>query len=803
MRISWLAVVSLLALSPMETRGDVAADARRLEMDLRQLSASAEMAANADLDKLNAEFDLSLRRAAASGETDVAKLEALRGLLQNLSLLRSGQITSIPHASPGASTPVERWRAGSGDGSICQNPVAISIDSTRQIEMAAAGQAGSEWWFTVDAPSEAAAIVSTVQSPGDSEIAAFRNCGDQTPLAVNDDFYGLSAQLALTDLDNAILRLRNIDSTRPNAFQLRATTSMGFSGQVTSLVPVSGVQVAAYLQVGQQYTFAGQVQIVPPGAYTMPLSTAGIYGARTTGFTSGYVPEAYQNVACNSPNSSITDCPGFANISVTLNSSVPGIDFSLDPSKSLAVHVFDINQQPILNASGSLFTNNGFFGSASTQNGRLIHNNLRSGVIYRARASASGYTTTAFDGVPCDSTCTDLTGNPISFAPDEYFKTINIYLPQSRALVVRMNRIGSFQSVALRYASGQIAQSAQAFGTGSTVEMVLAPPPAGSYYLTAESNGSFATLFPNIQCASDCLAELAQGTLVNIPSTGPLPTIDLILNPYPSISGSVLEIGSSLPVTGSVNLLTPSQPWPIQTVSIQPTGDYAIPNVRPGQYILVASSQQHVDVGYPNAPCSVSISGNIVCPNATLLTLGPTGLEDIDFTLQRSASVRGRVTLEGLPTSVDFSVRARRADSSFVSGIFTRSGSNYQLLDLPDGEFSLGVFANSNSPFYSQVHPGLDCVGNCNSTPGALIGLLPGGSVNIDFDLALARGVLGYLLDASTGLPIVSRGIDVWSSGSSVVTASVLSAPDGKFVIPIGFFENATLCVNIPPTLLL
>jgi hypothetical protein len=481
---------------------------------------------------------------------------------------------------------------------------------------------------------------------------------------------------------------------------------------------------------------------------------------------------------------------------------VPGIDFSLDVGKVLSVQVLTTDQIPLQNTGVNLSVNGAtqIFGFSS-QGGRTIFNNLRSGVVYRAFANGTGYESMAYDGIPCQPSCSLLTGDPIIFSPEENFKSITIQLPRIRALTVRLNRINSSSSVAyritLRYPSGQFVRSDLSYPNGNSVDVLIYNPPAGDFYLSAQAEeSSFSTLFPNIRCNSGCLEELQQGTLISIPANGPLPTYTLPLFPYPNISGRVLDSATGEPVQGTVYLLPPNQQWANRNTATQNSGQYELTNVRPGQYIVIAASPQHVDVGYPNAPCNFLSVGYYTCPTASLITVSAANRDNLNFSLQRSASIRGRTTLEGLPSSIDFVVQARQ-NLTPVSGFFARSGADYQLTDLPPSQVNVGIFSETNQTYFSQIFPNLDCIGNCASTQGTLVGLQPGGSITLDFDLALARGVLGELRDASTGLPIAWRSVDLWPVGGFGSASSTLTNADGRFVIPYSFGGDGLLATSV------
>lgn len=803
--------VPLSAAASAPTNNPVAL-AQRLETELTLLTEDAGRADAAIDTTALAKIDAEIKAGSSEwvrggGQVEqAAKLVQLRGLLANArryNELRQQRVPAVlPYTGLDSALAV-RASTEASLGASCLNPLDLATGRALAPTLAAAGAKGDAFWVRVVASANVRTAISTLGSRGDVDIAVFAACADEQPLLVNDDFYGLQALAVLPSRSRAsyLVRVGNRDESRPVPARIEAVLATGYGGKVTvepsGTASVAGIAVANFSSTSGYYM--GITTTDASGTYLMTVGPSGSYYSRTGAYPqSAIVHEAYGDVPCTNPDYySLNSCaPGqIAPITVADNQITSGIDFALGLGRALSFRITnEIGGSPLLSASASLSWADGSYSNGYADNaGRVSFVGLRAGIAYRASFSAEGFRPEAFDNVPCASYCQPGQGTAITFqASDPYFREHIVSLAPVRKLVVHVRDLPltSYNaSVNVLYPSGQVAMSGYAYYSSipGWRSAIINEPAPGTYYLQAGyTDASFWRLYPNVDCLSDCLSLLGQAQSIVISASTQTQEYFIEPRPFPSVSGSVVDQVSGSPVIDASAVLLPLSGGGQSATSVSSTGEYRFNYARPGSYLVAIMSPEHVDVAYPNAPCTGS-SYSLVCANATPITITATPSNfDFDFSLQRSGRIGGRLTIEGAPITNTVQLRLRRVDGTDATSMLQTGTGQYSLTDITPGSYR--VVAEDSDFAYGQAYPGVNCTGSaCTSTTlGQLLVVGQAALSDIHFDLRLQRGGKGRVLDAITGQPLSGVVVDMWTAeptGASYVRSG-LTGSDGRFVIP-------------------
>ena len=751
------------------------------------------------------------------------QVEALLANARRHNELRGrGESASLPYATLAPGRPVEA-RAEGAAGSSCALAAMATIGHPLATSLATAGSAGDAIWLRVRPLAGQSWSLSTLGSQGDVDVTAYAGCDSTDPLAYDDDYYGLQALLTLPEGGNReiFVRIGNREAQRSASARIEVVLASGFSGRVSvapAQVAVAGLQIGHFEAGTGFYRGSGYVQ--PDGSYSLSTFGDGSFNARTGYFSGSYnvINEAFPDVVCNrSDYISIGDCtPGTLGvIAISGGQTTTGIDFLLETGRGLGISMAsDASGAPVPNANVTLADAVGVTvaGGWTDQSGRARIVGLRPGVAYYARFEASGFHTEAFDDVPCPAPCTLPAGTPITFAAGgSYVRELAVGLAARPALKVYVRELPTATEspdARLLFPSGQTAAYGSSQGTsdipGWRLLSFVDPPPGNYYVIGGYYSSSFSRLHPGIDCLDNCTSQLPNAQLISIQSGQAPAPVFLEPRAFPKVEGTVLEAGSSAPVSGEVVLISvPDGAY--RSLSTGNQGDYRFAHVRPGSYLVVARSGQHVDVGYPNVPCNGSPFGTLSCPNASpvQITSDVPGFR-YDFSLNRSASVSGSLRLEGRANAYIFSwvdLSLRRADGSRAAASLQLNQSQYTLSDVDPGSYR--VVIEPSSPLHGQVYPGIHCGGSsCPVGLGQTVAVSAAPVSGIDFDLRLARGVKGIVLASPGGQPLAGVPVDIWEemfSGQSYVGSAVTGA-DGRFVFAnSGGFTGFRVATSVGP----
>lgn len=697
-------------------------------------------------------------------------------------------------------------------------PDAITLPVGQPLTVAVG--AGDAFWVRVNGILADGVSVSTWGSTVDPRLEAYADCrlASGTPTLQVEDSIGVQAELTLPTHEQKSWFVRVSVGAGAGRLALSAVSSAVIGGRVTRSatgLAIPSVQVSLFEVVNSVPQFRTSTITAADGRFGFGGVPAGIYALRTSSL-GGLQPvlfEAYQGHRCRIDTAlSISSCgsaPGGTYTPVMVSgSTVAPIDFALADAGTLVGTILSSAGGTVPFATVAMYASDGSYLTQATAdaNGRYRLIGVPDSAI-RIEASATDHARTRFDGVECGSTqpgsCPPGSGTPISVAPGSTAR-VDMTIRKLQFVEVDVSIDGSpifppssgaFYPVTLQLLneSGGVVASANA--SGSSPRVRVGPVGPGSYKLSAFGQQTFPQLYPDIGCATDCVAELALGTPITVVSGSVGPVVAMNLRSLPRIEGRVIEEGTGSPVSGaSVRLMSDSGFVSRQTATRQ-DGGYVIDNVLAGSYRLRFSSDQHEDEGYDGASClGVPISD--VCPGSTPIAIDRnSGNRTIDASLRRSGSISGGFTVNGGPSEQGpfFTVMTLGGTIVMESSARSLPGGRYRLDDVPVGTWlvaSGGSFASIDIP---QIYSGINC------TPGVGVSACPiasatpvtvgSGQVVADIDFAVRRmGARSVrVVDDLTGTPIPGIIVDTWDTvGRQVDTRTTDS--NGRALV----FVNAT-----------
>jgi protocatechuate 3,4-dioxygenase beta subunit len=719
---------------------------------------------------------LARTRQAGSADTTpfARKLHSLSLLLGNAERARAlnsnGSLRSLVPVQRPSSARNTFMQGDARRGGRCKGALGLGAGS----ELDGVLDAAAEVWLHVNVASGHAVKVDTSVTALDTEIAVFDACPThgEAPVAASDDSFGLAAAVVLHSAgrDRTYwLRIRNLG--RRGDLGVVADSTGTVSGTISWDYTPPNPSSPRAIALDHEGFFVGADYAVA-GGYGLGLAPGDYY---VLAEVEGNVPQIWPNIECGS--SSYGDCthPPAQLLTVTASSATTGIDFSLNKGAHIGGRVRDAaNGLAIPNAyievmSDALGT---YVTTSSDAAGRFVVTGLAAGQ-YRVRATSTRYLQQMFNGVDCPvgQSCAPDAGNVISLARQGAFDQANFGLHPASFVQAVVHAAASlpFNSA---YVTAYDSTGNWAGSTFADIDrpVELGPFAPGSYRFSASMQYYASQLYDHIDCASDCVSEQPTATVLPLVAGAPEPSISFDLHKLPVVSGRVTDSG-----TGSglwnVSLIL----WPtlgsgyVGNTATQADGTYSIQGVVPGTYWLVASSTDHADRAYVNAPCDDGSGGQISgcqLTSAQAITIGAADVPGIDLALPLNGTIAGQVDYAGpgTPTPAGWSVvHLYNASGNEVRYVNTDASGAYSISDLPPGSY----FAQANGGgSFGQIYAGIDCpiVGStCDPTIGTPIALAQGEQRgDIDFNPVDTHRILGRVTDSQSGQGVAGVVVDAW-----------------------------------------
>jgi Carboxypeptidase regulatory-like domain len=708
---------------------------------------------------------------------------AVEALRQRVELQSRALPGSSARAADAPTLEPVPYQIGSGVADRCERALRFSSGQAISVD----AKAGQSLWLRVDAQDGKSLRLTTRGSHIDAALSVFDDCrnNDKAPLRYSDDAFGLQAEVLLVPRNQSFWYVRLDNLSGPGNVQVEGIGFSGFSGRVTRAsdgTGIYGLQVAAHTDYGSSIGYTTGAVTDANGYYDMPVP-AGTYVLRTGLYYSSnesLVHEAYQNHACFSNNYySVYDCGDTALFTrvVMSGASVTGLDFALDPGAAVSGRVIAADSGlPIANATVMVGAANAASSGLTDALGRYRITHLFPQTMY-ANASAAGFDAQYFGGAPCPpSGCNTLGGDPIALSSGQS-ASADFSLARQAFLPVQLTVGGQpptsgYVTVDLLNSNGAVVATTSSHTDGLAR---LGPLQPGSYRLRARIAGAtYWRLFPNVNCSDSCVQELSQGATIIVSDTQPeAVAIDLVA--WPRIVGQLLDETTGAPLTDAfASIYSPVNGY-IYVASTDIMGRYTFNGVEPGSYLLLFSSNRHVNEAYPDVPCERP-NPLLDCLGAQLIVASQQNpLITADAALTASPRIRGRIsnaTSNNISSQSDFCLFSPTGTVLKCMSYYTPVPGNYELTDVVEGDIVLGHSGYYVAP---QLYDGVECPENaypvhsqCNWAAADLLPARANGVLeSIDFRLRPIGAKRVLVRDQATGQPLNMIAIDLWRADGS------------------------------------
>ena len=458
----------------------------------------------------------------------------------------------------------------------------------------------------------------------------------------------------------------------------------------------------------------------------------------------GYVEEFYDNVTKLAEASIVT---------VAENDSVPGIDFQLEKGGSISGLVTDkASGNPLKGAHvvAHLIVNpNRKYQAYTGDDGTFEIEGLSSG-SYAVKANQAGYVAEFYNGVqkPEDITPVNVTAPDVT--PD-----INFSLQMTNALtgVVTNEQDGIPVAGAvvavhalLTEKPGEVKSFQYKTRTNEQGEFAMQLK-AGFYLVYTRAKEFVPEWYKDAE-------KPVEGTPVQI-FADQHTAIEIALSPYGSMSGTVIDEGSGLPISGARvrafyegRIKAEGRSFSVITGT---DGTYSFDAIPPGDYMVAAQADSYLVEFWQEADSVGS---------ATVVTVESGKVnEQKDFTLVAGGHIGGIVLDAADNTPVEKAIVAViQVDGRVKKSVKTNENGEYTVKGLPAGSYkAAAVKKGYEREWYLEKE---------TKTEATLIGVTGSGiQPNIDFTLSAVEPgggrLSGVVQDDSTGLPIEGAVVSI------------------------------------------
>ena len=728
------------------------------------------------------------------------KLAHLKRLLESTSLLEGAPASGSPHRTP----KIIQFT------SQCESAVAIGEGTIAWHFPAALGESlgdptTGEAWFRFVASRNALLVAHTGGSRADTEIEVYGSCSsDRTPIAANDDAFGLlsAVSLPVTAGSTRWIRVLQRVGLAVEPVVLTIETTGVIEGTITdegtgeALVDIQ-VEIREYDTgdyVAQSYTNEN-------GFYHVTGLGSGRYVARTER-SEDHLDELWDDRPC------YDDCDVTAGdpIQVIDGWTTSGIDFALLRAGSIRGRVRDAATRQaledvrieILDAEGS-WSDSGH----TDASGRFVIGGLAPG-IYFASTDADGYRNEVYDNYPCLPDCEPIDGTPIPVMVEETVTGIDFDLDQlgsieGTLLDAATLRPIAFASLEFYDATGERAARTETDSSGHYTGGGLE---AGTYFVATDLWGGYQNeVYDDHPCSSrhswDCNVLAGEPVLVTLHST--TTGVDFTLDRLGGFAGTVLDEDTMVPI-GSLDLTVWTATGDYQDrVTTNALGTYVVEDLYPSEYFATTNGDTgYLDELYDDLPCPGGTTdgcdptmGDPVVVTLASFTTG------IDFDLALGGAATGLLAdaLTGAPLD-SVSVQLWGATGAQVGREWTNEAGRYWFGALTGGTYFLTT--DTRGAYLDELYDDLPCTGGapagCDPTTGSPVTVVQGDTTpGIDFDLLLRGGLAGTVEALSKGQPLSGVAIDVWDAqGQHVATSASNSGGTYQVDLSSGTYYVAT-----------
>ena len=512
------------------------------------------------------------------------------------------------------------------------------------------------------------------------------------------------------------------------------------SGQISDAADGSPLPFVEVRLSGPQGTL--EVRTDERGNYLAEGLEPGIWKVSASSFF--YQDELWDDLPCRPFCNPADGTP----ISIQLDTHAQGIDFELDPLGGISGRVTDAaTGEPIRFLPIDIYDSEGQIvgGSQADAEGRYVAGGLPPGT-YRAKTFAlfHGYVDELYEEMTCLDCDIDL-GTPIVVGEGQTVSNIDFTLDPGGRITGRVTNAVTgegIESSLLLYDGEGIPQDLY-FGDSEGFTITGLQP--GTYFLEASMTSFVSELYDDIPCTTENPCEPLSGNSIVVATATETSGIDFALDPFGTISGTVLDADSGQPVANATLYVTTEQDVLLSAATTDENGRYRI-TAGSATYKVVAGHPAFRAEVFPEQTCT---SGNVhacdlsgATPIVVEVRSATTG---IDFTLDRLGSIRGTVRDRRGRAVSGLSIRAEQGDERWFA-VSSDDGS-YSLDGLETGGYLVTTRATSDGYLATIVGGGSCEETRCDPSDGTPVQVVSGSHTEQDLVLD-RRGILtGRVID--------------------------------------------------------
>ncbi len=678
-------------------------------------------------------------------------------------------------------------------GRSCAQAIPLDQGDARRVTIGG----GESLWFRVQLPDAVNLGLSTRGSGVDAALTVHADCRtvDQPAVASADDNYGLQADLVVPAARQAfwMVRYDNLSPVGGDAV-LRATTSGILRGTVRTregqLVPGPQPRVDLFRRQGSFWNFLGSATLTN-GNFSLSITQPGIYAARTLkSSNSPFLDQAFENINCAGFSSWIDACNNGTVTQITHDGTeTREISFNLDRGVPIVGTVRNTLGQPIAGALVQARLENGSSLSMNTDAfGRYRFDGNNPGTA-RLIAGALLHRTVMYNNIICTSSCNfpdAATPLPLIVGSTA---VADFTLPEAPSLTVvaslsndLITNLFTTLRLSLMRPNGSVVTEASISSFSPNVTLTNVAP--GDYILRLQSPNTVPRLYPDIECADDCIAELGKAQRIVIPQQAVAVQVHFQARRYPMISGTLRDVRTGQPivtqgVSARMELLrlgsTATESFNIDGGG----GEYFLRGIAPGTYVLRASRSAFQVSVHSGFSCSLPLDQ---CAEFTPITIARNGADQrIDFFL----TPLGRLLVTSNVTSnFSQSLSMLTTDGAITAEFQLPSDiSNGIAIDgIPLGTQIIGLRGSDTFP---QLFDRVDCLtassfsfSGCPFVQATPLTIQSGQSQAVSFAPRPRNARRVLVRGADTNAPLGGMSVDLWSA-AGLLTRSFVTGPDG------------------------
>lgn len=542
----------------------------------------------------------------------------------------------------------------------------------------------------------------------------------------------------------------NVAAADVTGFDIALSRGGAITGTVVNTagsVPLLGVEMKAFNAAGD---LVAVTRTNPNGKYRLDGLPSGSYYL-TTNNALGFQDELFDGQSCepfcNPVTGTAVVVSGTAvtsgrNFSLDQSVAVSGVVSDGGPAANVAVEIYgqigNLLRSTVSNASGAYSFVDLAPGRFYVRTRNLLG---RTDDLYYQAGNANNTSASKPDCVGL--ACQVRRGTPIDVSSGASFTAANLtLLPPGRingsVINSATSAVMSGVSLELLDARGAVVATQTTSAAGTYSFSALA---AGNYYLISRGTPGFVDLaFPNVPCPASCNG--LNGTPIVLTTGATLSAINLNLANGGSISGTVRNSATNLPIPGATVQVYNAAAVPVAQIATNPSGNYELPNVANGNFFVrTQNALGFVNEVYNNRPCGGYC--DLLNGNAVTIAGGvPVGL--VDFSLDAGGSISGRLTNASSAAGIALAeVQAIDVNGLIASRTNTNASGNYTLGGLQPGNYKLR--SSNTAGFVNQIYrtptplscsptPCLLAAGSAITVAGAVSGinlaLVPGGTIS-------------------------------------------------------------------------